>query len=397
LATPTATRAVAVIERLAPPRLHLLTVVPREHGRVISRTSLIAGTSTAWISGRDETVRLGDAPPTRVRSSPPIECLELEDVVTTGTGTVRSEGLLLGNVDVLESLSLGARLKGVGVRLHVGQEVLFEEPRSIASLPAGILLCGFGGANWYHWLIETLPRLALSARLSGDLSTLPLVVPSRALRVPAARATLDLMSRDREIVPVGRTDFLRIGRAVWIDPPTLGPRSYRNGMWPRPDHAAVNAPALVDVRRRLLASVSFDARSTPKRVLLVRDSRNARNVDESSIRDHAEARGFQAIDPGGLSLSEQIALFAGADTVVGAWGAAWANTLFASEGSRGLMLAPEPFAGWSIFSNIAAVVGMDQRVLLGRTSASTFADANRTPFLIDADEFADAIHTLLAA
>jgi capsular polysaccharide biosynthesis protein len=364
---------------------------------VITRTELVAGTSTAWISGRDEAVPLDDAPPARALTSPPLECLELDDVITTGTGTVRSGGLLLGDVDVLDSLSLGARLKGAGIRLHVGQEVLFEEPRSIESLPAGILLCGFGGANWYHWLIETLPRLALSARLPGDLSTLPLIVPARALRVPAARATIELMRGDREVVPLGRTDFLRVGRAVWINPPTLGPRSYRHGMWPRPDHAAVNAPALDDLRRLLLASVPSDAHGTPKRVLLVRGSRNARNVDEATIRDHAQARGFHAVDPGTLTLSEQIALFAGADTVVGAWGAAWANILFARAGSRGLMLAPEPFARWSIFSNIARVVGMDQSVLLGRSAAKTFADANRTPFSIDPEEFANAVDKLLVA
>lgn len=397
LRAPVLAAGVAAADRLDRARWRLLTVAPREAGPVVTRGELVPSAPVTRTAARlpDGSPAVRDPLVDRAAMFPAIEHLELADVVVSGAGNVRADDLLLGHVDVLDTIGRGVRLKGTGVRAHAGLAVLHEEPRTPPSLDRAIVGCGFGGANWYHWLIEGLPRLALVTDLPPEFATWPVLLPERALRSPAARATVDLLLGDRAVVPLDRGAHVRLRRAVWIDPPVLGPRSYRPGAWPLPHHTGVHGPVLRRVRDRLRDAAARDT-STPSRVVLLRGGAGGRDVDEAALLEATRARGFRAVDPGRLTLAEQMAVVGGADAIVGAWGAAWANALVAREGSRGLVLAPEPFAGWSILADVAAVAGMDQRVVLGRSDADVFAEVNRRPYAVERAALDAALDALLA-
>lgn len=380
-------------------RWAVLDVMPREHGRVRGRGRLLDGSPA--LSTSPLPVVGGSVPPRATAGDqlmapetvPALEWVDLEDVTVSSDGVVRHGTRLLGPVDVLDAIEVGGRLEGLGIRAHVGRDVLLEEPRRPAVAEAAILVTGVGGSDWYHWVVEQLPRLLLARRLPDEYRDWPLLVPAATLAAPAARAAIDLLRAGRAVVPIPVDGYVRARRLVWIDPPVFGPRDYRTGAWPHPHHAALHAPALTAVRDHVLASLPAGTFDGPRRVLLMDRDAHLERPEAATLRRIAIGHGHTPVDPRDLDLVQQVRLFAGAESLVGPWGNVWANALFARAGASGIVLAPASFSGWSVMANVAAIPGMRQRYLYAPSEATAFhADAD--PLGIDPDAFDQALRVL---
>lgn len=67
-----------------------------------------------------------------------------------------------------------------GVRLQRGQHALLAFSSSPVRVDRGVYLGAFAADNWYHWLLEFLPRVWLARELPGPLCDWPVLVPHRA-------------------------------------------------------------------------------------------------------------------------------------------------------------------------------------------------------------------------
>jgi len=94
-----------------------------------------------------------------------------------------------------------------------------------------------------------------------------------------------------------------------------------------------------------------------------RNNRIVRN--EGEVRHHLERRGFCTVDPGAMSVADQVTMFAEADIVVAPHGAALANLAFASPGCLAVeIFAPDGVA--TFFWGLAErVPGLEYRYLVG--------------------------------
>jgi capsular polysaccharide biosynthesis protein len=102
-----------------------------------------------------------------------------------------------------------------------------------------------------------------------------------------------------------------------------------------------NPPWVVQfLRERLLPSAGPVERGAPIFVTRGPSANNRTVVNEAEVLDLLSSRGFIAIDPGQLSVVEQIRAFASAPVVVAPHGAALANLAFASPGSAVIELFP---------------------------------------------------------
>jgi capsular polysaccharide biosynthesis protein len=98
--------------------------------------------------------------------------------------------------------------------------------------------------------------------------------------------------------------------------------------------------AVAYLRERLLPTVDT---SGPRRNIYVTRGASANNrtiVNEAALLDLLAGRGFEPVDPGALSVTEQIRTFATADLIVAPHGAALTNLVFASPGSAVIELFP---------------------------------------------------------
>lgn len=167
--------------------------------------------------------------------------------------------------------------------------------------------------NYYHWLIDLLPRVALLQSNSSRFDRL-LLNGSGAGYETASLGALQIPSA--KLAYVDSRDRFEIEEAII----------------PSMDHfARVIAPWKIDLLRRL-------GRSAPncviRRLYISRRHAAVRRIsNESELEPILRAADFSIVELEEKSWPEQIALFAGAQVILAPHGAALANIVFAEPGT----------------------------------------------------------------
>ena len=183
---------------------------------------------------------------------------------------------------------------------------------TIRTLAHAAPFAGYWSDNYFHWLIEGLPRIGL---LPPDV---PLIVPERL--TSWQRASLELLGVDeRRWVSVGDAPF-RVREAYVA--------SYARGRTPGQRFVPVRPSAARWLRDR------FRLRGTsgPERIYITRDARAGRGAsNDDEVRHALEGAGFTTCDPATMTVRDQVALFSRAKLIVGLHGAGLANAVFATD------------------------------------------------------------------
>ncbi len=178
----------------------------------------------------------------------------------------------------------------------------------------GVMLLPAWHHNFYHWIIDILPRLGL---LDETSICAPLILPDTAKGF--VRDTLTLLGRD----------FQTLGAGVHFFDSLYLP----SAMSPTLD---ISRSKLSFLRNQVLP-VMKRAASEPRgrRLYISRKDANIRRIrNESSLIDMLSARGFEVVTLSELSIADQVSTFADAEFIVGPHGAGFANLAFAREGTK---------------------------------------------------------------
>jgi hypothetical protein len=163
------------------------------------------------------------------------------------------------------------------------------------------LWCG----SYFHWITDALPRLRILE--AAGCSDVPLLIPDRP--APWQTRSLELAGIDlRQLMPFS-------GR---LRSETL--------VWPRPAALSGHIPrwACSWLRERFVRQVP-----RPRlRIYLTRREHARKVTNEDEVVALLRPLGFEVVDPGMLSLDEQIAMFADAEVVVAPHGGALTNVVF---------------------------------------------------------------------
>lgn len=231
-------------------------------------------------------------------------------------------------------------------------------------VPKGIFLGGNGSFNWYHWLIEILPKALLLDLLPVSCRSSPLLVPPEVGSVPTFRESLEAVAPGRETIELDPARPYWVSDLAVIDTPSICFYNGRKGSWPQLDEAGQHAPLLMMLRERLRKYASLpEVGSRTRRILLARRG-DRRPSNSLALEQIFKPLGFESVYLERMSLSEQIRLFDAAECVAGPSGAAWAHMLIARSGTRALSWMPEQLKDGSFFSSLAALSGVDLRYVL---------------------------------
>lgn len=258
------------------------------------------------------------------------------------------------------------------------------------SLQSVIYPGSFAPGNWYHWLMETLPRIWLADRLPSDLNEVPLLVHRGFLDVPAIRQTLNLVRGTRRVHTIRDFDWLRVERLIWIDGmfSMKHHSTYPDG---RIDQSSSFHPAMRDFRDAILKSRRSSISQTPRRVFLDRGGA-ARTYNDVEVKSALASRGFVPVEAGSLDIAGQVELFANAEALVGPSGAAWANLLFATPQAKALYWTPSYFAGTQIWASIGALVDV---LVHEHTYPQAFGTYHYGEYTIDVRSLLDHVDAVL--
>ena len=167
-----------------------------------------------------------------------------------------------------------------------------------------LLLTGPWSWNWYHWLLDVLPRAALLP-ISED-ADVRVLTPAKLTRAQEETLALVGVHEERRYPYVGR----HVVADELVFPSLIAPTG--------------NPPrwALEWLRERLVG----EPKRHDRRIYVSRADASMRRVaNESDLIPLLAERGFETLLPGELGLQDQLRAFAEAEVVLGPHGAGLAN------------------------------------------------------------------------
>ena len=240
----------------------------------------------------------------------------------------------------------------------LGTAIALTDAAEITDLPGTWLsLLGGNYANYYHWTLEGLGRLApLTPNILAAHDNVLIPAGLDAVRRDAlARIGLDAGRRMFEVAPDAtyRVERLTVPWTVTgfhLPHPCIAPFF----------KTVAGDPASQDTPRRIY----IDRRASDRRPGAHRCLRN-----EDDVVAALAPLGFVAVCLEGLSLAAQVALFANAEAIVAPHGAGLANLVYARPHTVIIELHIDTWTNWC-FRHLAAVFALRYDAVVGRADTA---------------------------
>jgi capsular polysaccharide biosynthesis protein len=257
------------------------------------------------------------------------------------------------------------RYRGRQIHSNGADAVLFQET-TFEHLEKGIMLCGSSVRNWYHLLIEILPKLELIDKLPEAFSKFPLLLPDDVLVVATMHDIVQRLTKGRDVIYLQKHICYQTATCIYIDAPILSYHVVEADLVISPDEEHMRPAILSGFRDRILSKFTANEitnrANEPTRIFLARGKNAYRQYNQSDVFSIFEKFGFRLVYCDKLSLIEQIRIFSNAECVAGPSGAAWTNILFCKPNVKALCFMPDiPNKNMANFSNLAHVFSIDLR------------------------------------
>lgn len=290
-------------------------------------------------------------------------------VVSMPGGSVLTEGFFTadqgGNL-----LSDSFRAYGMVARYGFGELGARRLERTLVDtqdMPGTAIVLGVQtNTNYFHWLLEALPRFWL-AQQSPGLERASILVPPLTPWMAEMAAVCGVPTDQQLVPPADETRWKHLlvpARGIW-------------NIHTFTSHAF----ALVDELRE---RVGPGHGGRPRRLFISRARSASRQIEnEDEIFEIAASYGFERVFPEQLSFLEQVSLFAGAEAVAGALGAGLTNAVFMAPGSTLIEFAPEQRQGDAVlFANLAHHRRLRYAAVIGPLTGDELRPFDRRDFRI---------------
>lgn len=238
---------------------------------------------------------------------------------------------------------------------------------------AGIIINGSFPGNWYHWMVNILPKLVVLARATWIPTDVPLLMPEVARSGNFAEA-VKIANRDqRPIIYLPHKPHL-VKDAFIIDSPAPEVKAIRGRK--DPDWRCLgdfHFGLFTAWREALLLAAAESPSPVAPRIFLRRTDETVRPFNAQEVEAALVKRGYVAVTPEKLPLLEQISLLRQAEIIVSSTGAQQVGLLWTNE-AKCLTIVPPFLSGTSSFSKLAALGKSRIFEFHLETKAKTWAD-----------------------
>jgi hypothetical protein len=217
---------------------------------------------------------------------------------------------------------------------------------------SGILLSGRCSRNYYHWLIEYLPKL-LEIDSQNDLKNIPLIIDS-GMPIQHYQALELLIDSNRKYIFHDNTRVSFFKNLIVPSTSTYMPDRFDLPYW---QLAAISKKHLFYIRNKILEQLENTIDKSmkyPEKIYLSRRSINARQMTNTEeIESLFSEKGYTLISMEKLNFVEQVAHIKNAKVIAGPAGASMTNILFCQENSMIISLTSDRNKNYCNFSNLA--------------------------------------------
>lgn len=269
--------------------------------------------------------------------------------------------LVLGGVAVWPAKPAGALNPDAPLEERVFRVELDGMPGAVEE--ECLWLGGPSPANYYHWVIDTLPRL-LALRACAGLW--------EGRRLLACADLAGYMRESLDLLGVPADALLPVAGPTWLRSVCVVSNLSSYGH--------VHPVALAALRNAFLPLAGVgeedrDEREEGRRILVLRgDAARRRLRNEAEVAAWAAARGFAAVSLAGMGFLEQVRLFRRARIVMGAHGAGLTNLVWAAPGRCALIEMASGAPSLNHFRRLAGRLRMPYRRVAAAGAADRDAD-----------------------
>jgi hypothetical protein len=240
----------------------------------------------------------------------------------------------------------------------MSDKVLIRKPRSKSKdISKAIFLCGRCDENWYHFLIDTLPRLEAFQGIPLDV---PLLIRSD---IPGTSKDLIRTLATRRIIEIDPDSVLRVDLLYFV--------SSRSSVFDSkvPVNVEVThlpVAALKKLRDRVIESQDPDTGySGPDTFYLKRDSVLRGILNAESVEAVVRELGIDTLESNSNFFRFQVPAFHQANLVIIPGGASVANILFMKPGTKVLILKSWRNRKLNLWQSLAIGLGLDYKEING--------------------------------
>lgn len=273
--------------------------------------------------------------------------------------------------------------------------IAFVKPqKEISKVDAGIRIDGRYSNNYYHNVYENLIRLLAIEDINDMISQdVPFIVDKKIIDIPSFHQIFNILSErlKRSYIVIEEGTGIEVGQLYSISainflvPIHLGNK--KGGI----EDYVFDRNFVLRMRERLLAYKSPG--SFPKRIFLTRKSTTHRKINEAELFNILQPLGFDQIAPENYSFQEQMAIFNGAEWIVGSSGAAFTNLLFCSDNCTAICLDRYGYT-YPVFTAPACFCGA--RLLNFHSDPETTNSSIHSDFIINAQKFEYFIKSIIS-
>ena len=266
----------------------------------------------------------------------------------------------------------------------------------VQGLEKGIFLGGNGSFNYYHWMMEILPKLQFIQMLGSEFDGYPLLVDQSIKDTPALMESLSFIAGTRKIILLKNEVMYKVEDFIYINAPTIAPFNLRGKeifclsyFLTRKDSVLFIREALLSMRR-----VEGDGKMLGERLFFARRGKR-RKYNQDEIFNVFEQEGFVKVFLDEYTLQEQVELVSKAKMIAGPSGAAWTNIIFCQEGAKGLCWMNERLYGFCTFSNLAHCVDMDLRYVTYKSNIRETHEFYSSHYRVDVNKIKHELFLML--
>lgn len=229
--------------------------------------------------------------------------------------------------------------------------------------------------NYFHWLIEAMPRLLL-ARLEGFLDPETIIIAPKMSEWMKSIFTFFEFDLDRIFENDGQTykfDNLIV--------PARGLDNIRNFS----RHATLVTDQATKLPPDRTRKLFISRAKAPSR----------RMINEPEVFAIASKMGYEIINPEDYKFEDQVKIFSSATHVAGCLGAGLTNVVFSRQGSSLIEFSPEGRSGdATLFANMADTWGKGYACVVGPFEGTMDRSIDRRDFSVDLIQAEEALFSV---
>lgn len=237
--------------------------------------------------------------------------------------------------------------------MHDEKKALIKESKNNISLETGIFLGGNGSWNYYHWMIEILPKLQFLVQLPRELNRYSILLSEEVQNIPTFLESLQAFNIHHSIIYLKKQQNYQINNLIYISAVNNLVFNVKNSTIVDASFSFVRPTSLLYLKNIFYSHHHHLAPpSSINKIFLARKNIH-RSYNQDEVFEVLRPYGFIEIYMEDHTLFEQIQLFKNAHFIVGPTGAAWTNIIFCSSLAKCLCWMAEEAHDFSGFSNLA--------------------------------------------